>query len=291
MEIPLVAFIIIMILFGIFLILSIVFIILYIQKDTTEQKVIHLNQQYNEQEQEIKKEIVKQTRQVNTFNHQSPIENVFNEIDPHQGKVFQIGLNKTATLSIHKLIISTGRKSIHWKTNKEILEIMRLNISQNKPPLETIDYATAFTDFISVNSDHDLDLSKRVVRSLKETYPDSKFIFNIREPHGWLLSRLNHYTISAHGLIPQYSTDVKKQLKEELIRWHKWTVFVLELFKNDPEQIIIVDIKQPHFSQHIFNFLGWKDFIKPIVNSHKSSNWLSRSKTKLPFSNFWPQFS
>mgnify|MGYP000936638099 CR=1 FL=1 len=95
-------------------------------------------------------------------------------------KIFVIGLNKTATITIHSIFIPNKFKSIHWQCHKNKkyqasgVEIsVRNNFSNNKKLLDEYLYKNydVFSDIENLSINFKL---------LDQQYPNSLFIYNYR---------------------------------------------------------------------------------------------------------------
>jgi len=99
-------------------------------------------------------------------------------------KVFQIGFNKCATQSLADFFLQNGHKSVHWgrgKWNEFFVE----NQKNGKPLCEGADDIVFWSD---------IGFLQRQFQIFAEQYPDSKFIYNVRNIDNWIKSRNGHYS-------------------------------------------------------------------------------------------------
>jgi GT2 family glycosyltransferase len=89
---------------------------------------------------------------------------------PHQGKIFGIGLSKTGTSSLAKALDILGYRAIHCP--------------QTMAEIEEHDAAT------------DTPVAAQF-RYLDERYPDSRFIYTVRNMDSWLLSCQHHWNFES----------------------------------------------------------------------------------------------
>jgi hypothetical protein len=107
-------------------------------------------------------------------------------------KVFCIGLSKTGTRSLHDALQILGLRSLHWggpdletaaQRGPQIRAAVERAVHENRPLLEDIDDADAYSDILALSTNFDL---------LDEQYPGSKFILTVRDLDDWLESRKRH---------------------------------------------------------------------------------------------------
>lgn len=151
-------------------------------------------------------------------------------------KVFFIGFNKCATRSFHRFFHECGVNSYHAADKSDVDEAVLRNIAEGRKALDTVDQYDVYldTEAIRVN-----------FQALDRDYPGSKFIFNVRDPNQWLLSRLNH----GDGTYVQYMNDYYGVDRP----WHEWVAIwrqefleheqaVLAYFKGRGDQFLRFDI-------------------------------------------------
>ncbi|KKN92429.1 hypothetical protein LCGC14_0209200 [marine sediment metagenome] len=95
------------------------------------------------------------------------------------GKIFGIGLSRTATKGLSTALNSLGIKTIHYPEEYDTLKLLSNGVFK-LPILEEYD---AITDIQTVPFYPQLD----------EEYPNSKFIFTVRDIDSWLESTKKHF--------------------------------------------------------------------------------------------------
>jgi hypothetical protein len=106
-------------------------------------------------------------------------------------KVFQIGLNKTATRSIFLLFKRSGYKSVHWSKGL-LAEDIAAKSNTGEVPLTDWNDTVLFTDIESVHTTAEPIEGYKYFEFLDQMYPDAKFILNTRDVNSWLRSRMLH---------------------------------------------------------------------------------------------------
>lgn len=102
---------------------------------------------------------------------------------PDRPRVFNIGLNKTATTSFDKAMTLLGLRSLHWG-GPEVNQLVRDADAAGLPLLANLDQAyDAFSDIGY--------LARRFV-ALDGQYPGSRFVMTVRPIEDWLDSRRRH---------------------------------------------------------------------------------------------------
>lgn len=98
-------------------------------------------------------------------------------------RIFGIGLNKTATTSLHQGLTRLGFNSLHWG-GPETRLLVEQALSEGKNLLDNLDpQIDAFSDILALSSNY---------RLLDEQYPGSRFILTVRPVDVWLQSRQRH---------------------------------------------------------------------------------------------------
>ena len=99
-------------------------------------------------------------------------------------KVFQIGFNKCATLSLKEFFQRNGFKSVHWD-NRKWDKLFIENLSKGEKLCKNHDDIIFWSD---------INFLQRHFEVFAEQYPEAKFIYNYRDIDGWIKSRKNHYS-------------------------------------------------------------------------------------------------
>lgn len=105
------------------------------------------------------------------------------ETSPTRPRIFGIGLNKTATTSLHEALTILGFESLHWG-GPEPAENVKRAIAEEKPLLTYLD---AKYDAFS-----DIGVLSRRFALLDTQYPGSRFILTMRPVDDWIDSRRRH---------------------------------------------------------------------------------------------------
>lgn len=142
--------------------------------------------------------------------------------------VFAIGMNKTATTSLHFALTSLGYRSCHFFSH-EFSDITARLIEEEKPlPYE------AYTDVDSIVSKF---------RELDRQYPQAAFILTTRDLDSWLESRARHVQRNrmenAAGAGHTWTEQNPEAWKIEREQHHK---AVFDYFKDRPEKLLVLDI-------------------------------------------------
>jgi len=103
-------------------------------------------------------------------------------------KIFQIGFNKCATTSLHRMVAASGYKSVHW-ANGSLAKQLYINQTTGRPILSGIDGFDCYTDMESPSL---LLFGHRYFRELYAEYPNAYFVLNTRNKRDWLVSRSKH---------------------------------------------------------------------------------------------------
>ena len=97
-------------------------------------------------------------------------------------KVFQIGFNKCGTTSLCSFFNRNGHKAVHWDKGKW-QNIVKTNLAEGKLLLEGLEFIKFFSDMTSIQYNY---------KTLAVQYPESKFIYNVRNLDNWLVSKSTH---------------------------------------------------------------------------------------------------
>jgi len=163
-------------------------------------------------------------------------------------KIFAVGFNKTGTTSLHVLFKSLGFSSFHgvkWRACDDL----HLLLSH-----------TCFSDGIPKD-----------FTFLDKTFPNSKFILQVRELDTWIYSRLAH--IEREKKQNKQRTGPTWDMTEHSIKhWIKqrnaYHLAVLSHFNERPSDFTIVNfIRDEAAATKICNFLGYTGkYEKPMKN-------------------------
>jgi hypothetical protein len=150
----------------------------------------------------------------------------------YHSKVFCIGYQKTGTTSVGKAIESLGYSHSSWY--KPIFKQYR------KDNIDKVIKRTAYFD-----SFDDLPWSdKDFIPILDKKFPNSKFINLVRNENEWKKSYKRYFNKSIEEVEEAYADYLKHQ------------EFVSEYFKNKPDQLLTINVKDSNSFQKIADFLG-----------------------------------
>ena len=162
-------------------------------------------------------------------------------------KIFIIGLNKTATSTIHHMFLQNNFKSVHWdlprysKYKQNGIEESVLNNLKNNNNLldkELDENFQVFSDIQNLSINFEL---------LDIQYPNSLFIYNYRNINNWILSRLNflHGNYINYWRIKNNKNNLsdKEVIKEWSNLYNNHHEKVMNYFKNK-ENIVYYNIEE-----------------------------------------------
>lgn len=164
------------------------------------------------------------------------------EVLPVPTRIFGIGMQKTATTSLHHALVKLGYDSAHWKSAhwaKAIWDEMKE--SGRSRTLEK-NYALC-------------DLPIPILfRELDAAYPGSKFILTIRDEDQWVNSVRSHWS-DKNPWRGQWDTDpfthkihrevygrVKFDEEPMRDRYRRHNTEVLEYFKDRPQDLLVMNM-------------------------------------------------
>lgn len=180
-------------------------------------------------------------------------------------RIFQIGLNKCGTLSIHRLFSDYTEQrlnSVHWE-NGTLAYNMQQNLNKGLPILTGYDHIEVFTDMethiIKDGIDSYLFMFK-YYQIIDQQYPNSKFILNTRNIYNWIISRLNHQSgwkiqdgkpIKLDRTEAYYKSHMRMYGVNSLSKlitiwekeWHDHHNSVIDYFKNRQNDLLIFNIE------------------------------------------------
>ncbi len=184
-----------------------------------------------------------------------------------KAKVFGIGLNKTATFSLHEALGLLGYKGLHHG-GLETMNLVQQAIDEGKPMLTYLDPSLeAFTDIFGITYFFFLADAQ---------YPGSRFILTVRDLDDWLDSRRRHVQknqeMDAAGDYDGGFLDV------DVDAWAKEYVeheaIVRAYFAERPDDLLVLDITGGDGWEPLCEFLGhsvpdapfpWKNQFQPLA--------------------------
>lgn len=102
---------------------------------------------------------------------------------PDRPRVFGIGLNKTATTSLHEALTVLGFESLHWG-GPPVRRLVEAAVEEGRPLLSDLDPRyDAFSDILALSENYAL---------LDRQYPGSRFVLTVRPIDDWIDSRVRH---------------------------------------------------------------------------------------------------
>lgn len=150
-------------------------------------------------------------------------------------KIFVIGFNKTATTSIDAFFRACGLRTFHWQEGGvNLASQIKLNLSESKGVLTTLEDFEVYSDFTYVTADEVIEGNK-FFRELHSEYPDAYFILNRRKDQDWILSRLRH-----PNFIERYSKALGLNIQQTLDYW-------IELKQSRELEIVNYFVGNPKF--------------------------------------------
>ena len=156
-------------------------------------------------------------------------------LDPDT-KIFFIGFNRTATVSLHLLMQKARIRSVHWREDgadsPNVAREIDLRISDDRALRAYMDRWTAFSDLSGGLPGQSLE-GNRHFRRFDELFPRSYFVLNDRDTEAWIRSR----TVFQDGrLIPEHAWHLGVSESQVPDMWRamkeQHTADVLEYFRN-----------------------------------------------------------
>lgn len=178
-------------------------------------------------------------------------------------RVFQIGFNKTATMSLVQFFRDNGYRSVHG--GREWENVLENNLRKGNKLCHGKDDVVLWAD---------LNFLQRHFEIFTEQYPDAKFIYNYRPVDAWISSRLNHYNEKQLNNIfikkfklDEHDVDIKSYWKSEwILHDHK----VREYFVGkNKDRVLFFDITK-HGGKELKEFLPDLNLNKPYRHTHKT---------------------
>jgi hypothetical protein len=182
-----------------------------------------------------------------------------------EAKVLGIGLNKTATFSLHEALGLLGYNGLHHG-GLETMTLVHQAIDEGKPMLTYLDPSfDAFTDIFGITYFYFLADAQ---------YPGSRFILTVRDLEDWLDSRRRHVEknqqMSAAGAYHDgfLTVDIDGWRTEYL----RHEAVVRAYFANRPSDLLVLDITAGQGWEPLCEFLDrpvpeapfpWKNQFRP----------------------------
>jgi hypothetical protein len=167
------------------------------------------------------------------------------EIKPLPTRIFGIGMQKTATTSLHHAFETLGFDSAHWIDGKWAVRIMKDMRIEGRSPLMERHYALCDLPF------------PIIFMQLDRGYPGSKFILTVRDEADWLTSARDHWSYEKNP----NRTDWDKYPGPNLIhretygradfdaltfleRYRRHNEEVKNYFRNRPDDLLVMEMSK-----------------------------------------------
>lgn len=182
-------------------------------------------------------------------------------------KVFNLGLHKTGTLSMHNALIELGYNSIHG--TKKNSDLIIQSIFKKEDPLKQLhEKYKQLGKKVPFNAFNDLYAVIDHFVLLDRTYPDSKFILTTRDEDGWINSvqkqiEKRHDTPYYHYWYFQspLQWSARKFMHENAVKQH---------FSGIPNKLLIFDATKGDGYEKLCKFLELPVLDKPYPHKNKS---------------------
>lgn len=103
-------------------------------------------------------------------------------------RIFQIGMFKCGTTSIHRFYLRSGLRSVHIGTDRHLAARMAANLNAGRPIADGFDCYDVYTD---MNDGMEGIYGGLTYLQIISDYPEARFILNTRDTDRWLRSMLN----------------------------------------------------------------------------------------------------
>ena len=174
--------------------------------------------------------------------------------------IFVIGFNKTATTSLHTFFSKNGFPSVHWDRGR-LARRMVENCLEDRPILDGYDREFRVFSDMQAQSGRIRIEANQYFRVLDRDYPGAYFIFNNRDPSGWINSR------SANFVTPHGATNLELEMRrlnttdpqEAVQLWvrerNAFEAEVRRYFRGNP-RFLEIDITDPDLPRRISRHIG-----------------------------------
>ncbi|MEM7407147.1 MAG: hypothetical protein AAF458_17745 [Pseudomonadota bacterium] len=109
--------------------------------------------------------------------------------DHPRTRIYQIGFNKAATLSLHVFFLRNGIRSVHWDQGR-LSESIHANAAHGRPLFAEYSQCQAFTDMEHLtHAQGPRSATQDLFEAMYAQDPGGLFIFNTRPLDAWLQSR------------------------------------------------------------------------------------------------------
>jgi len=175
--------------------------------------------------------------------------NILHRDDKHGGKIFCIGYIKTGTKSIGYCLKELGYD--HLSFNPYVAKDF-----QESNFKKLIQYASKFDSFDDIPWN-----DEKLIPILDKSYPNSKFIYLIREDKDWM-SSFKNWT--------HYLTEKEINYDDWFKRFVKHKEFVDKYFSEREEDIIRINVKNNEDFAKLLRFLNKTSSLKEFPHLNKT---------------------
>jgi len=102
--------------------------------------------------------------------------------------IFQIGFNRCGTASLHRFLLESGIRSLHW-ANEVLATRISARIHAGEDPIKDFPHNIGFTDMIGPRPGGGLLEPYKRFDYLHRWYPKALYILNTRDREKWIASR------------------------------------------------------------------------------------------------------
>jgi GT2 family glycosyltransferase/glycosyltransferase involved in cell wall biosynthesis len=175
---------------------------------------------------------------------------------PERPRIFGIGLNKTATTSLHHALTVLGFESLHWG-GPAVRRIVEICLDAGEPLLSRIDPRfDAFCDILPLSQNYQV---------LAEQYPGSRFILTVRSLDEWIESRRRHVETNRRRRdAGQYSGNFLTVDEETWRQEWKSHVEQVRSFFDGRNDLLELDLSSSPEWQPLCRFLGVPEPTEPF---------------------------
>jgi hypothetical protein len=171
-----------------------------------------------------------------------------------RSKIFGIGLSRTGTTTLNEVLVGLGYKVIHYPTEAELFD-MRFDGATDIPV--TVRY-----------------------KELDQKFPNSKFIYTIRDKEKWLDSIVPYLERKRGWNMAQAQVDIRTQMygspfpnrAQAESAYNSHDRDVMEYFKKRKNDLLVLDIIGGDSTKLLTDFLG----VDPIDPEFPHKNKLKK---------------
>lgn len=187
-----------------------------------------------------------------------------------QTKVFGVGLQKTGTSTLGKMLATLGYK-IEEETDYDLVDcLLKEDLESIKQRVEEFD---AFED----------NPWPVVFKELDEWYPGSKFILTVRDESNWIGSITKHFGTNKSEFRDWYYGEGAPVGNEDLYlkKYKAHNDSVKEYFASRKQDLLILDFEKGHGWKEICEFLGEEAPQMDVPHLNKNKTLLDKIKHKI----------